>query len=71
MDTKKRRAGGGAGATRANPPLTATVYAGLTERGREQLGAKLAEAFGAYTDARGSRSCLANMRLLRLSPCRD
>jgi hypothetical protein len=40
-------------ARHANPPLTATVYAGLTERGREQLGAKLAEAFGAYTDARG------------------
>jgi integrase len=33
-------------ARHANPRVTATVYAGLTEQSREQLGAKLAEAFG-------------------------
>jgi integrase len=33
-------------ARHANPRVTATVYAGLTEHGREQLGTKLAAAFG-------------------------
>jgi len=33
-------------ARHANPRVTATVYAGLTGESREQLGAKLAEAFG-------------------------
>lgn len=33
-------------ARHANPRVTATVYAGLTDQGREQLGSKLAEAFG-------------------------
>lgn len=33
-------------ARHANPRVTATVYAGLTAESREQLGAKLAEAFG-------------------------
>jgi integrase len=32
-------------ARHANPRVTATVYAGLTKEGREQLGAKLAAAF--------------------------
>jgi hypothetical protein len=30
----------------ANPSVTATAYAGLTAESREQLGAKLAQAFG-------------------------
>jgi hypothetical protein len=34
-------------ARHANPRVTATVYAGLTDAGRAGLGAKLAEAFGA------------------------
>ena len=33
-------------ARHANPRVTATVYAGLTDQDREQLGAKLAKAFG-------------------------
>jgi len=33
-------------ARHANPRVTATVYAGLTSESREQLGAKLAQAFG-------------------------
>jgi integrase len=33
-------------ARHANPSVTATVYAGLTDEGREQLAGKLAEAFG-------------------------
>jgi integrase len=33
-------------ARHANPRVTAAVYAGLTEQSRDQLGAKLAEAFG-------------------------
>jgi integrase len=33
-------------ARHANPRVTATVYAGLTGEDREQLGAKLAAAFG-------------------------
>jgi integrase len=32
-------------ARHANPRVTATVYAGLTDQGREQLGARLAAAF--------------------------
>ena len=34
-----------AAARHANPRVTATVYAGLTDQAREQLGMKLAEAF--------------------------
>ncbi|MGZ4410780.1 MAG: hypothetical protein ACXVY8_01470 [Gaiellaceae bacterium] len=33
-------------ARHASPQVTAQVYAGLTETGREQLAGKLAEAFG-------------------------
>jgi integrase len=33
-------------ARHANPRVTATVYAGLTVESREQLGAKLVQAFG-------------------------
>jgi integrase len=33
-------------ARHANPRVTATVYAGLTDQDRGQLGAKLAQAFG-------------------------
>ncbi len=33
-------------ARHANPRVTATVYAGLTEQSREQLAGKLSEAFG-------------------------
>ena len=33
-------------ARHANPRVTATVYAGLTEQSRGQLAGKLAEAFG-------------------------
>jgi len=34
-------------ARHANPRVTATVYAGLSDEGREALGAKLAAAFAA------------------------